>query len=246
MTEMGGQYHRNIQLADRFSSEGTYVYAGNNPVMNIDIGGNYKFPAELVKKYPNFARYLKENVRHDVMNSKVILEAFARHTAADSPTGTGNLTPKEVEKAVTWGSGPEIIIVDSPGGRLSAHGFFDHTANQIHLKKSDIDALEAALSGDGPTSEKLQSLLPTYMTLLHETVHYGDYLDGLRQDGGEPGVDFEIDVWGKKGKEADGTQFTVARFFPDKYKDKKSLVNAINEYLNSNRSDLLPTVPKNK
>lgn len=35
------------------------------------------------------------------------------------------------------------------------------------------------------------------MTITHETTHYGDYLDGSRQDGGEPGYSFENDVLSK-------------------------------------------------
>ena len=137
-----------------------------------------------------------------------------------------------------------LNIVDAPGGLSGAHGYYDNTTGQIQLNKADIEALESSLGGKSTDEEKLQSLLPTYMTLLHETVHYGDYLDGLRQDGGEPGVDFELEVWGIKGKNDDGSTFTVARFFPEKYQDKQTLINSINEYLNNGQKDILPTVPK--
>ena len=50
------------------------------------------------------------------------------------------------------------------------------------------------------------------MTLLHETTHYGDYLDGLRQDGGEPGEDFEDDVWRNKTVEVDGEKIPNVRY----------------------------------
>ena len=42
----------------------------------------------------------------------------------------------------------------------------------------------------------------------------------------------------------DGSTFTVARFFPEKYQDKQTLINSINEYLNNGQKDILPTVPK--
>jgi hypothetical protein len=37
-------------------------------------------------------------------------------------------------------------------------------------------------------------LLGIYSTILHETVHYGDYLDGIGFDDHEPGVAFVQDV----------------------------------------------------
>jgi RHS repeat-associated protein len=45
-------------LAGKFVSESPYNYAGNSPVMNIDVGGAYKLPAHFIQKYPHFARYL--------------------------------------------------------------------------------------------------------------------------------------------------------------------------------------------
>ncbi|PHN00804.1 DUF6443 domain-containing protein [Flavilitoribacter nigricans] len=239
-----GRWNALDPLAEKFPSESPFNYVGNSPISNIDVGGKYKLPVEFIQKYPNFAKYLQQNVRNDVMNSPAILSALARHTAADSPNGIGNLSPEQVENAVSWGSGPEILVVSDPGGFSGAHGYYYD--GQIQLSTKDIEALEAVLAGDGSNLEKLQALLPTYMTLLHETVHYGDYLDGLRQDGGEPGVEFEIDVWGLKGENDDGTKWNAARFFPDEYEDVQGLINAINEFLNSGRSDLLPTVPKNE
>jgi hypothetical protein len=82
------------------------------------------------------------------------------------------------------------------------------------------------------------------MTLLHETVHYGDYLDNIKQEGKEPGFEFEIGVWGRKIKNDDGSEVMVMRFFPDKYEDTQSLINAINQWLNSDASELLPTIPE--
>ncbi|MFT7056908.1 MAG: hypothetical protein ACJAR3_002554 [Roseivirga sp.] len=115
---------------------------------------------------------------------------------------SGNLTKGAVERAVTWGQGPTINIVDSPGGLSGAHGYYargssnalEKVEGTISLRTSDIDALEAILGGDGSEVEKLTALTNSYMTLLHETVHYGDYLDASRQDGGEPGLMFEFDV----------------------------------------------------
>ena len=53
-------------LAEKTPNESPYNYVGNDPIRNIDVGGKYKLPAAFVQKYPNFARYLQNNVRNDV------------------------------------------------------------------------------------------------------------------------------------------------------------------------------------
>lgn len=172
------------------------------------------------------------------MSSQTILNALSKNTS-------GNLSQEAVRSVVTWGQGPEIIIVEDPGGLSVSHGYYDNRDNQIQLDIADIEKLEAALSGSGTDKEKLQSLTLTYMTLLHETVHYGDYLDGLRQDGGEPGLDFEMSVWTEEIN-IDGEMISRYRFFPDKYEDTQSLIDAINQYLNSNEPGMIPTLPANE
>lgn len=87
----------------------------------------------------------------------------------------------------------------------TTYGYQTNQSGDIQLKKSVLDNFENILAGNGSNIEKLAALTPVYMTLFHETVRYGDYLDGLRQYGGEPRVDFELDIWGIKGKEEDGT-----------------------------------------
>jgi hypothetical protein len=94
------------------------------------------------------------------------------------------------------------------------------------------------LLGKSSYATKLEALLPVYMTLLHETVHYGDYLDGLRQVGGEPGVDFEFDVWLSRDYNIDGQSFKAPYMIDDKYEPSNAR-KIINE---KKGHDVLPTV----
>jgi hypothetical protein len=102
-----------------------------------------------------------------------------------------------------------------------------------------MEHLESVLSGNSSHASKLEALLPVYMTLLHETVHYGDYLDGLRQDGGEPGNAFEFDVWLSRDYNIDGKSFKAPYMIDDKYEPSNAR-KIINE---KKGQDVLPTVP---
>ena len=189
-----------------------------NPIKYSDPDGQFELPASVQKQYPMFTSYIKNNILKDVMGSSVILNAFSKNTAADNQSKIGNLTSSEVQKAVTWKSGPMIVLKENPGGMEGANGYYNSSTGQIELSKSRIDALEKVLSSEASQEAKLKALSAVYMTVLHETTHYGDYLDGIRQNGGEPGNDFENNVW--QGKNVDiggGEKIQVQYFMGDKY-----------------------------
>lgn len=55
--------------------------------------------------------------------------------------------------------------------------------------------MKKKLSSDLDDTDKEAALLGVYMLILHEFAHYGDYLDGIRMEGGEPGYNLESLVW---------------------------------------------------
>ncbi len=229
-------------LANNYPSISTYAYVANNPLNMIDPDGRYIVPASFAQKYKMITSYLQKHIANDVMNSPTILNAFASNTAADSPEGVGNLSVNKVRETVTWDSGPSIVAKDNPGGMSGANGYYDSINGEIQLSTARLDHLEAILGSDASDEDKFKALLPVYMTLLHETVHYGDYLDGLRQDGGEPGNEFESDVWMNKRVEANGETFAVFYFFGDKYNP-----NDVQEIIDEKKGqNVFPTVPKNE
>ena len=236
-----GRWNAVDPLASNYAAISPFAYVANNPLKYIDPDGQYIVPAEFAQKYKMITSYLQKHVANDVMNSPIILKALAKNTAADSPIGVGNLSIDKVREAVTWGSGPTIIAKDSPGGLSGADGFYNSTTGQIQLSTARLDHLEEVLKSDASDFDKLKALLPLYMTLLHETVHYGDYLDGLRQDGGEPGIQFEDDVWLSRKVEADGQTIDVIYFFETSKYDPESTQKIIDEKRNEN---VFPTPPK--
>ena len=156
--------------------------------MLVDPNGKYEFPAHLVRKFPQFANYLKNNVEKDVMSSPLILGAFLATLNNQSNQGSSNMNEQMVKSAVSWDSGPKIDVVDAPGGMEGANGYYDRFTNTIQLSTKIISELEMTLSSDVSNEEKLELLLPVFMLILHETAHYGDVLlDGVEQSG-EPAI----------------------------------------------------------
>lgn len=153
---------------------------------------------DFIQRFPNISRYIQNNVNQDVMNSNIILAAFSRNTAGDNPDGIGNLTLEAVDYATTYGEGPIVIADPDPGGVAGGNGYYNEKTNTIELNTSNLTTVEAILASDASVEEKQKALYKISSTLLHETVHYGDYLDGIKQDTQEPGVTFEREVWGKR------------------------------------------------
>jgi hypothetical protein len=208
-----GRWWQVDPLAEKYYNKNPYNYCGNNPVFYIDPYGQYELPAPVQKSYPAFTSYIKNNIEKDVMKSSVILKAFAKNTAADNPNGVGNLTKEKVQETVSWGSGPMIVVKDKPGGMEGANGFYNNQTGQIELSKDRMASLEKMLSSDASDEDKFKALSAVFMTVLHETTQYGDYLDGGRQDGGEPGDAFEFDVWqGKDVTTEDGQKIKVRTY----------------------------------
>ena len=222
-------------LSNKFPSESPYCFSGNIPIWFSDIDGKYKFPKYLESKYKDlystFAKYIEENVHDDVMKSPIIQAGLLKFSG-------GNLTAKKIDEATTWLSGPTIIISDAPDGNPAVLGYYRHETNTIYINTKLVVQLKNASNKD-----KQAALYGLYVTLMHETVHYGDYLDG-QQTPGEIGVDFAQEVFTSQDGQADGK--TVHAYdgldVHDIPQAKKQM--QINE--NDCKGELNPTVPKDE
>lgn len=177
-------------LSERYSGESPFTYAGNNPISNVDIEGKYKYPigksSQYAKDYPIFTNFLQNQVGSLIMRNGTITDAMIQDAGfkggVNGDKSEYNLNCEKIEAAVTWGSGPNIIIVDDPGGNPNARGHYNRSTNTISLNKKWVQRLENASPED-----QQAALLALYSTILHETVHYGDELDGQGADTYHPG-----------------------------------------------------------
>jgi RHS repeat-associated protein len=184
-------------LVEKYAYETPYNYAGNNPTNNVDISGKYKYPSkklqrEYERKYSVLTNYLKNNVQNDVMGSSTIRNALTKYGS--------NLNEKTINEAVSWNQGPNIIISDNPGGMKGAFGYYEYSGrkdgkNNVGPNTIEISTQLAKFLETASESDRQAVLLVVFGTLLHETVHYGDYLDGKKSDQPEPGRDLVMDLF---------------------------------------------------
>jgi RHS repeat-associated protein len=189
----------------------------NNPMKYVDPDGNIELPASMAKSHPNFYAYMKNNYANDVMSNQRITTAMNRWSG-------GNLTDKEISKAVTFGSGPKLKAALNPGGLIGSNGNYDPTNKTIELSKKRLDYLEKVLSSSSSNEDKLRALFAVYMTLNHEVTHYGDWLDGVKYfdpktgEYIEVGEKFEDEVWrGTNIPDENGTPSWIPYMQYDKY-----------------------------
>jgi RHS repeat-associated protein len=179
-------------LAEEYPAISSYTYVVCNPVNLIDPDGKFIIPISFKNRYPKLTNYMK----NDVINSPVIVEAFAKITSADSKDGTPNLDLTALKEVFTNDKGPTLKFRSDPGGVEGANGYYDMQNESIQLNTSKLDGIEKMLGSDVATdSDKEGSLLGGFMLILHETAHHGDWMDGLRQEGGEPGYQLENEIW---------------------------------------------------
>ena len=113
----------------------------------------------------------------------------------------GNLTKEKVAEMTKWNSGPKIRLSETPGNSSfgkEALGFYDRYGTKDIIINSQLaEQLEKASD-----QERQLALVAIYKTILHESTHYGDYLDGngmlnSEMDYIEAGNAFDDDVfWG--------------------------------------------------
>jgi hypothetical protein len=114
----------------------------------------------------------------------------------------GSLSKAELLSAVTWGSGPLIVIKNlstfTCGGVAAANGCF-RSANpdQVELDSETVDNFEKDAYGSGSdTTSSGKKVFIVGTTLLHELCHWGNFQHGVTETA-EAGVGFEVATYGR-------------------------------------------------
>jgi hypothetical protein len=135
-------------------------------------------------RYPKSTHYIRCSLP-TVISVPSIVRAMKKY---------GQLDKEAFRLALAWGNSPTIEIVAG----LDACASFTPTPgnNTIQIRQSIFDDFEA---GRGWLLARAGWVAALGVNILHETVHWGDNLDGVDWDegDGEEGEAFEMDVYGR-------------------------------------------------
>lgn len=134
----------------------------------------------------------------EVLNVPIIVRNMRRF---------GSLSATELRHALTWGSGPNLVIQvlrntsPSPvlcGGVAAANGCFRNAnPNQIELDSVTVGNFEDHPYGAGSdTNSAGRRLFIVGTTILHELCHWGNFQHGTAE-ATEQGVAFEVATYGR-------------------------------------------------
>jgi hypothetical protein len=133
--------------------------------------------ASIKSKYPKLANWVRNELPKVVFKPRV-WRAFLKYSELSAVQGLIALTP--------WFK-PILRARAMPG----ANGEFDGANNPDVIYLADV--ICARFETD---YKKAQMLLLVESTILHETVHWGDWKDGVDQ-AGEEGKAFEVAAYGR-------------------------------------------------
>jgi len=208
---------RNLQvdrMRESFLTKSPYNAMGNNPINTIDPDGNYEVPATFTNAHPEFAKFIRNGFKEILNNDRIMAGLQAK----------GHLSRSQVEKVLSDDSGPQINSMKLIPKIINGHAverFGNYDGNVISLS---VDLLNEFKSAIGSDRDALLFLLA--VTLLHETVHYGNQIakNGMDIQGNDKGDLFEKFVYSM------GVNRETAKKMIEKYKEQMKS-NANNNYL---------------
>lgn len=139
-------------------------------------------------KYPKFTQMVK-GLKSYVQNNPIILNKLIE---------ISGMTQTQILEKLTFGQGPQIELI--PGlmyiynnQAIPVYGKFSHNSPEV-LKINENYVLGLQQASLQSTIDATNFLLA--VTILHEFVHYGNFLTGFNPQGDEAGNLFENSVYG--------------------------------------------------
>jgi RHS repeat-associated protein len=163
-----------------------YSYAGNSPILFVDLGGLFKFPtgSDYEKKYPRLTNYIKDGIQ-SIASNPTILAALSKFSEQ---------SPDQIKNALEYGQGPTIIVTDNFRTSTPKLGEFTPFQGNDWFKIADTDLVQKLENATGDERDVYTVMVG--ITVLHEYAHYGDDQDG-RDIPGEEGTQFEKAAYGQ-------------------------------------------------
>lgn len=175
---------QNIELDDFGGGGG--VIAGDENENSDDIDDDYQFPinSDYKTKYPKFTNLIK-NIYENCLKNPKILDWLKTYS---------HMSNEQIFKSMEFNKGPIIIIQDlNPPTSNDRYKYAKYNSKdkKIYI---DLKTIKDFESGNITTFDAYTLFLTA--TLLHETVHYGNYLQNFNEGNYEWGNGFEIAAFG--------------------------------------------------
>lgn len=158
----------------------------NDPlgVTYVEVTPNFKMRKMDQTSFPRFTQIVK-NLKSYVQNTPSILPKLRT---------ISGLTDAQILDKLTFGKGPNIELVQNlVHENQPVYGKFKHNQPEIlYINQNFAQGLEQASL---PTTIEATSFLLT-VVVLHEFVHYGNFVSGFKPTGNEAGELFENAVYG--------------------------------------------------
>jgi RHS repeat-associated protein len=183
-------------LADKFCYESPSVYAGNNPVRNIDVGGMFKVDGQTAKDYP-IVKIMADRFLPGLKDNLEIKQAFLDNME-------GKMTGQQFDEMVGRNSGLTIVAADENGTSRWDPNYPDQVFISKDLLQETQNAFDKA-KNTGEGTDLMTSMFETSLSVLHESSHGKAAELGVKDMGQstqmvdyERGFSFEEKAFGRK------------------------------------------------
>ncbi len=222
-------------MAEKYPDITPYGYTYNNPIKYTDPNGMYIVDPSVSKASSALAKYLKNNIS-ELLKSDRLVKGMMKYGQFQSK--------QDLLKALTNDKGP-LIKVD----QVANNGDGYYSGGKDGTITIDIDLVEQF--NNASPEDKEAAFLDVISTVLHETVHYGDWQDQNPEDNMDVMFD-DVMIDGKMEKsrkllidKGHGMENEV--YFKGKGDDTVDSIQNAKKVINStDDKDLIPTVPPEK